>query len=120
MNQILKEANAMCARKHKTAAVTKIMTKAELIDRYISLLAVVVRHSPIGINRLSEKTGMPQHKVRISLRMLQQDGLIEPTNKGAIPSGELSTILPRIKSDLQDCMKVLMKVTRIVDKMPLE
>ena len=74
----------MYATKQRTNMVAKIMTEAELLQRDLTLLLAVVQHGPIGLVRLSRKTGLPQHKVRYSLRILQQDGLIEPTPEGAI------------------------------------
>ncbi len=106
----------MSAKKLKSAMVAKVMTETELLLRYMSVLKEVLRHPPIGINRLADKTGIVQHKVRTSLRMLQQDRLIDPTNKGALPTEELRAILPRMKDEITECMDVMKNIKKTVDR----
>ncbi len=63
----------------------------------------MVRESqPIGIIRLSEKLGYPQHKVRYTLRVLEQEGLIEPTPEGAVTTEEAEPFLGKLRSLLDE------------------
>jgi predicted transcriptional regulator len=62
-------------------------TELELIDRHIRVLKIVAERGPIGILKLAEETGMQAHKVRYSLRILEQNGLIKPSPQGAIAGG---------------------------------
>jgi len=110
----------MCAQKHKIAMVFKIMMEAQLLHRDIALLSTVIQNEPIGLVRLSQKTGLPQHKVRYSLRMLQQDGLIAPSPEGAVSTEKLHSILPRIKREVEDCIQLLDKTNNIIDKIPVK
>lgn len=55
----------------------------KILERTIFILGIIEREEPIGIVRLSEVSGLPEHKVRYSLRMLQREELIEPTPVGA-------------------------------------
>lgn len=57
--------------------------------RDLRILLAVVERAPIGIERLAEATDVPEHKVRYSLRMLEDDGLVEPTPNGARPAEDL-------------------------------
>ncbi|WP_459192504.1 winged helix-turn-helix transcriptional regulator [Halosimplex sp. J119] len=55
-------------------------------ERDLLILEAVVESGPIGIVKLAEVTGVPEHKVRYSLRMLEDDDLVEPTPDGATPA----------------------------------
>jgi len=63
----------------------RLEDQVEKEGRDLSILEAVIENGPIGIVRLAEETGVPKHKVRYSLRMLEDDELIEPTPQGAIP-----------------------------------
>ncbi len=56
----------------------------ELLERHISILRTVHGNQPIGLIRLSEMTGIPKHKVRYSLKLLEQEGIIRATQDGAV------------------------------------
>lgn len=40
-------------------------------------------NQPVGLIRLSEMTGIPKHRVRYSLKLLEQQGIIHATPDGA-------------------------------------
>ncbi|RLM96314.1 winged helix-turn-helix transcriptional regulator [Haloarcula sp. Atlit-7R] len=65
--------------------IDRLEDQVEKEGRDLSILEAVIENGPIGIVRLAEETGVPKHKVRYSLRMLEDDELIEPTPQGAIP-----------------------------------
>jgi predicted transcriptional regulator len=48
------------------------------------MLEHVARKQPTGIINLAHDTGYPRHKVRYSLRVLEEEGAIEPTKQGAV------------------------------------
>ncbi|MFQ6105687.1 MAG: hypothetical protein ACE5NL_01270 [Candidatus Hydrothermarchaeaceae archaeon] len=64
--------------------LSNIENEIELIRRHIKILRLVVQKEPIGIIRLSSLSGLPLHKVRYSLRILEQNGLIKASPKGAV------------------------------------
>jgi len=68
--------------------------------RDLRILAAVIEHGPIGIVRLSEETGIPEHKVRYSLRMLENDGLIEPTPRGAVAVEDLEAMVEEMNEGI--------------------
>lgn len=79
------------------SVLTKSFRKeVELLTRHVQLLHEVKRHGPIGIVRLASVTGMPQHKVRYSLRILQEEGYIEPTTRGAAPTEKTDKFLDHV------------------------
>ncbi len=76
--------------------VERLENQVEKEQRDIRILRVVIEQGPIGIVRLSEETGLPEHKVRYSLRMLEEDELIEPTPDGAVPVDGIADEIDRI------------------------
>lgn len=79
----------------------KMELELELLQRHVEILKAVKDHEPIGIIRLSEITGHPQHKVRYSLRILEQEGLIEPSAQGAVVTQRISEFIPHLRHILQ-------------------
>ena len=67
----------------------RLADQVEKEGRDLRILEAVIEHGPIGIVRLSEVTDVPEHKVRYSLRMLENDELVEPTPQGAIPADDI-------------------------------
>ncbi|OGS51057.1 MAG: hypothetical protein A3K65_00920 [Euryarchaeota archaeon RBG_16_68_12] len=64
------------------------------------MLKAIQENQPIGIIRLSEMMSVPQHKVRYSLRILEQEGLIKPSPDGAMTTERLHDFLDYLKSVL--------------------
>lgn len=62
----------------------KLKDEIELLARHIGMLKMIKTHQPIGIIRLGEGLGIPKHKVRYSLRLLEKEGLIQPSREGAM------------------------------------
>ena len=62
----------------------KMSKDLELLKRHVAMLQIVEEHQPIGIIKLAELMELPQHKVRYSLRLLEQEGLIGNTPKGRV------------------------------------
>ena len=67
----------------KDNIMEKMTSELELIERHVMMLRATRENQPIGIIRLSEILGIPKHKVRYSLRLLENEGLISPSTDGA-------------------------------------
>jgi predicted transcriptional regulator len=80
--------------------VERLEDQVEKEKRDIEILRVVIEQGPIGIVRIAEETDLPEHKVRYSLRMLENDGLIDPTESGAVPDENLSDQLAGHNEDI--------------------
>ena len=74
----------------------------ELIGRHMEMLKATKEMQPIGIIRLSEVLGMPKHKVRYSLRLLEKEGLIIATNEGAMVSDKYEEFIISAALQLED------------------
>jgi predicted transcriptional regulator len=87
--------------------VDRFTNQVEKEERDLRILQAVIEHGPIGIVKLSEETGVPEHKVRYSLRMLENDEFIEPTPNGAIPADDIDEQVTRINEGLDDLIERL-------------
>lgn len=74
--------------------------EVELLKRHVTMLHRIIEDQPIGIIRLSEQLNIPQHKVRYSLRILEQEGLIKPSPEGAVTTDNLSSFVVELKETL--------------------
>ncbi len=79
-----------------------ISDEIELLERHISILKTVRDNQPIGLIRLSEMTDIPKHRVRYSLKLLEQQGIIIPTTDGATVSDRCDDFLEGISTHIDD------------------
>lgn len=84
----------------KSVLTSKLEAEIRLLERHVQMLKAVNEHQPIGIIRLSEMLNLPQHKVRYSLRILEQEGLIKPSPEGAMTTEKLEGFLDYLKGVL--------------------
>lgn len=78
--------------------------------RDLTILRAVIADGPIGIVKLSDRTEVPEHKVRYSLRMLENDGFIEPTPEGAVPAEDIEGQIDRVNDGLDELIERLERV----------
>lgn len=89
-------------------AITSVAEKElDLLTRHIDVLKTVRDHGPIGIIRLSQATGQPQHVIRYSLRTLEHDGVIKPSAQGAVVTEKIHDTLGTIESTLDDMITTM-------------
>ncbi|MDR2943940.1 MAG: winged helix-turn-helix transcriptional regulator [Methanosarcinales archaeon] len=79
----------------------------ELIDRHTQVLKIVIENGPIGILKLSEFTGMQAHKVRYSLRILEQNGLIKASPQGAVAGDSVDAFLRTANANFRELKNLL-------------
>lgn len=105
----------MGEKANNRSGITSVAEKElGLLSRHLDVLKNVQDHGPIGIIKLSQITGKPQHMIRYSLRTLEKDGLITPSPQGAIITdkihemlGTLETTLDNFSTTVQDLKKKL-------------
>jgi predicted transcriptional regulator len=90
---------------------SKIEAEVKLLERHVAMLQAIMENQPIGIIRLSELMKYPQHKVRYSLRILEQEGLIKPSPEGAVTTDKLEEFLDYLKGVL-DGMQTTVQLLR--------
>ena len=85
------------------SSITNVAEKElELLTRHVDVLKTVQEHGPVGIIRLSQMTGQPQHMIRYSLRTLEKDGIITPSPQGAVVTDRVHETLGTLESTLDE------------------
>lgn len=79
-----------------------LIEDVELLERHISILKTVKGNQPVGLIRLSEMTGIPKHRVRYSLKLLEQQGIIVATPEGATVSDRYDGFMNEIASYIDE------------------
>ncbi len=100
--------------KEKCALTSVIETELDILKRHVNILKKLQIEQPMGIIKLSEITEYPQHMVRYSLRILEQDGIIEPSSKGAITTDKVPETLKQLKNSLN---KISSSVDEIIKEL---
>lgn len=88
-----------------------------MLQRHLIILSRVVEDEPIGILKLAEETKIPSHKVRYSLRVLEQEGLIRATAPGAATTERTGPFLEELDSLIEDLAKRAEDLKKIGIKM---
>ena len=88
--------------KSKTQITSVTEKEIGLLGRHIDVLKTVMDEGPIGIIRLSQVTGQPQHMIRYSLRTLERDGVIRPSASGAVVTDKVHETLGTLDSTIDD------------------
>lgn len=89
-------------KKERCVLTSVIETEMDILKRHIHVLKTLQDHQPMGIIKLAELTHYPQHMVRYSLRILEQDGLIEPSPQGAVTTDEVTKTMETLKGTLKE------------------
>lgn len=91
----------------------RVQHELELLKRHIIILKKVMDSGPIGIMKLSLETGIPDHLVRYSLRVLEQQGLIAPSTQGAVATKSAQDAYSQLKSELEKIGEMTGEIKRI-------
>ena len=102
-------------RKERCVLTNVIETEMDILKRHVHILQILQKSQPMGIIKLSEMTGFPQHMVRYSLRILEQDGLIEPSQQGAVTTDKVSTTINLLKKILSELSKSAEEIKKTLD-----
>lgn len=80
----------------------KVEKEIDLVQRHLEVVQEIESNQPVGIVTLSNETGYAHHKVRYSLRMLEQAGLVEPTSEGAVATDQTRPFLATLDDTLDE------------------
>jgi len=103
----------MCAKednKGESLLTRRAAEELAILKRHIEILQAVIGEQPIGIIKLSDKTKHLEHKVRYSLRVLEQEGLIEASREGAVTTKKLADYLKELREKVDDMSKSLDRI----------
>jgi predicted transcriptional regulator len=87
--------------------IDRLEKEVDMLERHLQVLRMVIGNEPIGIVKMSNETGYPHHKVRYSLRVLEEENLIEPSSQGAITTEDTADFVDELDG----------KIDAIVDKL---
>jgi len=87
--------------------IEKVKSEIELMQRHIEVLRTVVLHQPIGIMKLSELLDLPFHRIRYSLRVLEQMGYIQASSAGAVATSQAQDLLANLDDEIEAMMELL-------------
>ncbi|MFQ6061156.1 MAG: hypothetical protein ACE5KV_07695 [Thermoplasmata archaeon] len=91
----------------RSSLTSKLEDEVSLLQRHVHMLKAIMENQPIGIIRLSELLSYPQHKVRYSLRILEQEGLIKPSPDGAMTTERLNDFLDDLRRTLDSTSRTI-------------
>ncbi len=88
-----------------------------MLERHLQVLRMVIENEPIGIVKMSNETGYPHHKVRYSLRVLEEENLIEPSSQGAITTEKTSEFVNELDDKVDEIVTKLdgMKIDGVAE-----
>ncbi|MEN6609641.1 MAG: hypothetical protein ABFC24_02275 [Methanoregulaceae archaeon] len=90
----------------------RLKEEIELLTRHIQVAKAVVEHQPIGIMKLSELLDLPFHRIRYSLRVLEQMGYIRASPAGAVATPRAEELLAHLDTDLDEIIRLLDEMKR--------
>ena len=95
------------ADKIKKCVLTNVVEEElSILERHVRILKKLINQQPMGIIKLSEETGFPQHMVRYSLHVLEKEGLVEPSPRGAVTAENLDDAVTRLLEKLKKINKI--------------
>ncbi|MFN3384391.1 MAG: ArsR family transcriptional regulator [Archaeoglobaceae archaeon] len=93
---------------------SKLLMETEIVLRHLQVLKAVMEKQPIGIFKLSDILKMPKHRVRYSLRILEQSGIIAPTQYGAMVRDEGYGKIENLKTELEKIKGMMAQIEEMV------
>lgn len=82
--------------------IDRLEKEVDMLERHLQVLRMVIQNEPIGIVKMSNETGYPHHKVRYSLRVLEEENLIEPSSQGAITTEKTEEFLNELDEKIDN------------------
>lgn len=102
-------------KKERFVLTNVIETELDILKRHVRVLKTLQGNEPAGIIKLSELTKHPQHMVRYSLRILEQEGLIEPSPQGAVTTDIVEKAIPELKKKLNHMSDTIVNLIKDLD-----
>ena len=106
----INEEVTLLEEKNRSGITSVAEKELNLLGRHLDVLKTVREKGPIGIIRLSQIIGQPQHMIRYSLRTLEKDGVIIPSSQGAIVTDKGHDTINKLESTLDEINFTVMKI----------
>ena len=82
--------------------IDRLEKEVDMLERHLTVLEMVKEDEPIGIVKMSNETGYPHHKIRYSLRVLEDENLIKPSSQGAISTEETDEFIESLNGKIDE------------------
>ena len=80
----------------------EVKENIETLERHLTIIKTLLMEQPLGIIKMSQQTGIPEHKIRYSLRILEHSDIIEASREGAILTSDFIANRDLILKDAKD------------------
>ncbi|WP_298276627.1 transcriptional regulator [Ferroplasma sp.] len=80
----------------------EVKENIETLERHLTIIKTLLMEQPLGIIKMSQQTGIPEHKIRYSLRILEHGGIIEASREGAILTSDFIANREKILLDARE------------------
>ncbi|WP_222913613.1 hypothetical protein [Natrinema sp. SYSU A 869] len=80
--------------------IDRLEKEVDVLNRHLEVFVLVWQAEPIGIVKLSNRTGLPHHKIRYSLRVLEEEDIIEPCPTGAMTTDHAQQFVETLNNEL--------------------
>lgn len=87
--------------------LARLEKEVDMLNRHLLVLQMVLKNEPIRIETLVTKTGYPSHKVRYSLRVLEEENIIRPSSQGAITTDDTAAFVNEFTATLDEVIELL-------------
>jgi len=106
-----------CPHKVAGTVIDRLEKEVDMLNRHLQVLWLVIESEPIGIVKIADETGFPHHKVRYSLRVLEEESLVEPSNQGATTTAETERFVESLDEEIDHFLHALddMKIDAIAE-----
>lgn len=90
----------------------RVKAEVALMERHLDVLRAVMIHQPIGIMRLAEQMDLPYHRIRYSLRILEQMGYLRASPEGAVILDRAYQLVESLDEELEGILRELQRIQR--------
>ncbi|GAA0245783.1 hypothetical protein ACFFQF_04965 [Haladaptatus pallidirubidus] len=78
-----------------------LQDEVEITTRTVEILLLIRNEEPVGLRHASTVADLPEHRVRTSFQMLEKEGLIQPTDDGAVTTDRTGPFLDTFDDEIE-------------------
>lgn len=90
--------------------INNVENEVNMLARHMEVLQMVVDNEPIGISIMSDESGYAKHEIRYSLRLLQEENLITPTQQGAVTTDQTGPLIETLDEQITEIRNRLIAI----------
>ncbi len=95
--------------------IEDLIEELNLLERHLQILQLLSKEGPAGIMKLSQITGIPPHRVRYSLRILENEKMIVASPEGAKIIGDINSFLDNLKFGISQIEKRINEIKELLN-----